>query len=208
MDSGPIEAWESTSRFTSINTHPEIDYLHLIIESFTSQSPFRPPRRARSSPCSRSSSSQHTSVLLVCIDALAVECHSFTSCLSVFSLATDYQSGCLNGGRCIENTCICPAGYAGASCERLGRSSMFAARCVDKADVFIVLAGSPCRPNPCLNGGVCFGDGVRFVCSCPLSFTGETCAELRQTSTLDLGMTTPVAQSTSMLSFQFIFKER
>ncbi|ELU17940.1 hypothetical protein CAPTEDRAFT_148381 [Capitella teleta] len=33
----------------------------------------------------------------------------------------------------------------------------------------------PCLPNPCLNGGVCTGDGDTFTCTCQPGYEGDTC---------------------------------
>jgi len=35
--------------------------------------------------------------------------------------------------------------------------------------------GTPCDPNPCVNGGECVLVGGGFTCECPLGFSGNTC---------------------------------
>lgn len=57
---------------------------------------------------------------------------------------------CLNGGECVEGTCICPDGFTGENC-----------------DIII----DACENINCLNGGEC----IEGTCVCPDGFTGENC---------------------------------
>nr|XP_042909129.1 neurogenic locus notch homolog protein 1-like isoform X2 [Parasteatoda tepidariorum] len=65
---------------------------------------------------------------------------------------------CKNGGSCITTSpnkfkCICKAPYSGSTCQ-----------------VF-----SPCKPNPCQNGGTCNPVGNTFKCQCKEGFGGDQC---------------------------------
>ncbi len=66
---------------------------------------------------------------------------------------------CQNGGTCVDDvagyTCICGAGFAGATC----------ATNIDD-----------CAPNPCLNSGTCIDGVASYTCTCATGFTGTTCA--------------------------------
>ncbi|CAH2103371.1 unnamed protein product [Euphydryas editha] len=70
---------------------------------------------------------------------------------------------CLNNGVCQEArnergyTCLCPAGYAGLNCNRLGEA---------------------CRPGLC-GLGKCTETVDGYKCACPVTYTGRNC-EVRQ----------------------------
>uniref|UniRef100_A0A8C3J231 Hyaluronan binding protein 2 n=1 Tax=Calidris pygmaea TaxID=425635 RepID=A0A8C3J231_9CHAR len=100
---------------------------------------------------------------------------------------------CKNNGRC-ENkgsnfSCLCPEPYTGTTCGE-GNGSK---RC-HRGDCLITLtppyfqcscnhpyklpdSSSPCRPNPCKNGGTCIRHRIRskFTCECPKPFRGRFC---------------------------------
>ncbi|MFW6086783.1 MAG: hypothetical protein ACODAG_06225 [Myxococcota bacterium] len=44
------------------------------------------------------------------------------------------------------------------------------------ADATADAAGDPCEPNPCLNDGICDGDGAEVSCECPDGYAGSHCA--------------------------------
>ena len=41
--------------------------------------------------------------------------------------------------------------------------------------LFILEAGPPCQPSPCINGATCIDQGNKFSCKCPPNFIGATC---------------------------------
>uniref|UniRef100_A0A3P9MQM8 Fibrillin 2b n=1 Tax=Oryzias latipes TaxID=8090 RepID=A0A3P9MQM8_ORYLA len=57
-------------------------------------------------------------------------------------------SECMNGGSCMEDSCLCPKGYSGGHC------------------------GQPVCENGCQNGGRCIGPNR---CACVYGFTGPQC---------------------------------
>lgn len=67
---------------------------------------------------------------------------------------------CKNGGTCRESPdgssffCLCRPGYRGNQCE---------------------LVADSCRPNPCLNGGLCVSLKPGYRCNCPTSRHGRHC---------------------------------
>lgn len=84
-------------------------------------------------------------------------------------------------------TCDCAAGYTGVTCD-------------------VPLAGNPCDPSPCLNGGQCLvrGAGTSFVCACPSGTWRPTFQNMMSTSKQDLDIFTDV-RSNSQISAQFLF---
>ena len=36
---------------------------------------------------------------------------------------------------------------------------------------------NPCNPNPCMNDGVCFANGLDYTCRCPETHEGEHCED-------------------------------
>ncbi|RWS23895.1 hypothetical protein B4U80_02642 [Leptotrombidium deliense] len=66
---------------------------------------------------------------------------------------------CLNGGVCIEEagfnfSCLCQNGYTGKYCENI----------IDN-----------CKPNPCLNAGLCRSHIGDYNCICAFGWTGKRC---------------------------------
>jgi len=63
-----------------------------------------------------------------------------------------------------------------------------------------VPASGPCDVNPCTNGGSCFANSFRFICSCPDGYSGPSCnIEPPPTTTTapPTTVTTPVAPTTN-----------
>jgi hypothetical protein len=90
---------------------------------------------------------------------------------------------CINGGECVEGTCVCPPGYSGTNCEILDKcfntKCLNGGKCVDGscncppgysgADCSIK---DKCLGVSCLNGGRC----VDGTCQCPPGYSGPNCA--------------------------------
>ncbi len=80
----------------------------------------------------------------------------FLSLTTLYSCKKDPCDGkvCLNGGVCVDGTCLCSNGYSGPNC-----------------------ATPPTPPDPCLNvtclnGGYCSNG----QCVCPQGYTGSNCS--------------------------------
>lgn len=73
---------------------------------------------------------------------------------------------CQNGGTCntSSNTCTCPSGYSGNSCQTLTDCFVVIARVYETNRTLI---------NPCLNGGTCATDTGK--CQCTALYTGPSC---------------------------------
>ena len=69
-----------------------------------------------------------------------------------------YTNPCKNSGSCINQNqypgfrCQCPSGYTGSLCQHN----------IDN-----------CKPNPCVNGGVCKDKLNGYDCDCPAGFSGK-----------------------------------
>lgn len=61
---------------------------------------------------------------------------------------------CLNGGACVDGTCLCTSGFTGGSCET-------------------ALTPDLCAGVSCVNGGYC----ANGACVCPQGFTGANCSQ-------------------------------
>ena len=61
---------------------------------------------------------------------------------------------CLNGGECIDGTCLCPSGFTGVNCET-------------------AVQNDPCEGIVCLNGGSC----VNGACNCTTGYMGADCSQ-------------------------------
>lgn len=60
---------------------------------------------------------------------------------------------CLNGGACVDGTCVCANGYTGTNCE---------------------VSPNPCENINCLNGGQC----INGTCVCPAGYSGVLCENM------------------------------
>ncbi|XP_029992843.1 lactadherin-like isoform X1 [Sphaeramia orbicularis] len=90
---------------------------------------------------------------------------------------------CVNGGTCVTGAgspfiCICPDGFSGETCNET--------------------ESGPCKPNPCLNDGVCEATAqsrrgdvfIDYICKCQPGFDGVQCQNSVQGA--DLQSTTDV----------------
>ena len=41
--------------------------------------------------------------------------------------------------------------------------------------MLITVVSSPCKPNPCQNGGVCNRKGGSYTCTCAAGYQGNNC---------------------------------
>ena len=111
---------------------------------------------------------------------------------------------CQNGGRCLENSCVCDYGYTGSNCEAKLQCNDF--NCVNNGTCELDLQTNKtfcsCNQHPvsegrfegvfcekrvpchalgyCLNGGLCQRDPYvtdAFFCKCRDDFIGPVCGE-------------------------------
>ena len=93
---------------------------------------------------------------------------------------------CLNGGACVDGTCVCANGYTGADCSTApdpcaGIVCQNGGSCVNGncvcangyTGVNCETPPDPCAGVTCLNGGVC----VNGVCDCTQEWTGPNCSD-------------------------------
>ncbi|XP_071451008.1 basement membrane-specific heparan sulfate proteoglycan core protein [Hetaerina americana] len=76
--------------------------------------------------------------------------------------SSEEATHCRNNGICQESStangfvCICPSGYSGDRCERVGEA---------------------CFPGACHNGGTCVNEEGGLKCLCPMGKKGQRCEE-------------------------------
>ncbi|KAK1881795.1 Hyaluronan-binding protein 2 [Dissostichus eleginoides] len=95
-----------------------------------------------------------------------------------------YPEPCLNGGICNHAanggfTCFCLEPYSGKKCQTVKDvcKNVNASAIIHTNLRPNCKKASPCRPNPCQNGGSCAMGRKRasFKCSCPHGYTGKFC---------------------------------
>jgi hypothetical protein len=116
--------------------------------------------------------------------------------LHFFSTVGTYTA-CTNNGTCSSDTCVCPTGFQGTSCELSPcrnatlclnggtclASSLYSAgfqcQCASGwAGVHCDSVLGACTSQPCQNGGTCtpaFDNGGNWTCTCPVGYSGTAC---------------------------------
>ncbi|XP_013395584.1 protein kinase C-binding protein NELL2 [Lingula anatina] len=86
---------------------------------------------------------------------------------------------CVNGGRCVDNTCLCPPGFEGHRCQKALCSPpcQQGGKCVARNQCSCPPGTRlpDCKPicdGGCLNGGECVAPGM---CKCSTQYTGDRC---------------------------------
>lgn len=85
---------------------------------------------------------------------------------------------CMNGGSCVNGTCICTSHYLGPACQY---GNHIRKKTKLKYSTFVYLIENPCiHQNQCLNSGTCIGqynpnEILSAQCICLPGFTGNIC---------------------------------
>ncbi|KAF7637325.1 hypothetical protein Mgra_00003294 [Meloidogyne graminicola] len=94
---------------------------------------------------------------------------------------------CINGGKCVDNKCLCPTGYWGNNCEKCIPSSRCKGFCRQRPGECSCPEGKGgqfcekdlifCSKNsPCQNGGICQNNPEgNYTCKCTPGYGGKNC---------------------------------